>query len=255
MPSSPLHATAAPPALSVVIPARDEEVVLVDCLNALDRQDYAGRYEVIVVDNGSTDSTAAVARRHGARLVQEQRPGSARARRAGFAAARGAIVVSTDADSVAPEDWLRRIASTFAAEPALAGLVGGIVYTTERRLLAAVLRVVMAIALFLDRRFRGHFSEANFAVRRSAYAAVGGFRIGASEGMDLTRRLRAAGYRLRVDHRLRVETSARRFETAFWRTSCRYARNWLYIVVTGRPHPRPLERRFSDVQAAPAAAE
>lgn len=55
--------------ISVVVPAFNEERLLPDCLMSLGAQDYRGAYEVIVVDNGSTDSTADVARRFGVRVV------------------------------------------------------------------------------------------------------------------------------------------------------------------------------------------
>jgi len=64
---------------------------------------------VIVVDNASTDDTAAVAARFGARVVHEASLGVCAARQAGTAAARGAVVVSTDADTVHPPDWLSRL--------------------------------------------------------------------------------------------------------------------------------------------------
>lgn len=227
------------PFLSVVIPALDEEFLLERCLTALDVQDYSGGYEVVVVDNGSTDATATVARAHGARVVHEPRRGTARARRTGFADARGDVIVSTDADCVAPAEWLSNLAAAMA-DPEIDGVVGGFTYVCRRRGVRLALRVLMPVAFGVDRLFGGHFSEANFALRRHAYRRVGGFRIGASEGIDLTRRLRAAGFRLRVDHRLRVETSGRRFDHAFARTVGAYVRNWLYIGISGRQYPRPL---------------
>lgn len=238
------------PALSVIVPALDEEEPLDVCLTALSQQEYAGPWEVIVVDNGSRDDTAGVAARHAARVLREPRRGAAAGRRAGFAVARGEILVSTDADSEAPPDWLGRIAAAFAADPEAAGLVGGIAYASDRRGIELTLRALTRIAFFVDRCFGGHFSEANFAVRRSAYEAVGGFHIGASEGIDLSRRLRRAGYRLHVDHRLRVSTSARRFEEAFLPAAWAYARNWSYMAITGRQYPRPVASGGADQGAS-----
>lgn len=71
---------------SVVIPARNGAGALPRLLASLDAQ-TAGDFEVIVVDNASTDGTAAVAARLGARVVAEPQPGRARARNAGVAAA------------------------------------------------------------------------------------------------------------------------------------------------------------------------
>ncbi|MGI8922068.1 MAG: glycosyltransferase family 2 protein [Solirubrobacteraceae bacterium] len=91
-----------PPELlvSVVIPCLDEEDTIERCVNeareALETNGYAG--EVIVVDNGSTDNSAALAEKAGARVVAEQRRGYGSAYLAGFGAARGRYVVMADGD-------------------------------------------------------------------------------------------------------------------------------------------------------------
>src|SRR5580698_9207733 len=85
---------------SVVVPAHNEENFLGDCLDSLLDQDYPGGYEIIVVDNNSTDGTAGLARARGVTVVSEPRPGVCWARQSGTSAAAGEIVVSTDADTV-----------------------------------------------------------------------------------------------------------------------------------------------------------
>ncbi|MDH7485682.1 MAG: glycosyltransferase family A protein [Anaerolineae bacterium] len=69
------------------------------------------------MDNASTDATAEIARRFGARVVREPRKGVARARQTGFEAARGEIIASTDADTRVPPYWLARIVAHFEADP------------------------------------------------------------------------------------------------------------------------------------------
>lgn len=64
------------PRFSIVIPALDEERYIADCLRSLGDQDFAGEIEIIVVDNNSTDATAAVASALGATVVVEQRHGT-----------------------------------------------------------------------------------------------------------------------------------------------------------------------------------
>lgn len=96
------------PAASVVVPARDAERTIAACLAALTRQSLApADVEVIVVDDGSTDDTAAIAARFaGVRVLRQGRRGADAARRAGAAAARGELVAFADPDDVPPEDWL-----------------------------------------------------------------------------------------------------------------------------------------------------
>src|SRR5450756_2383718 len=63
------------PRFSVVVPAYNESAFLGECLQSLASQDFSGTYEVIVIDNNSTDQTAKIARLHGATVVGEQHPG------------------------------------------------------------------------------------------------------------------------------------------------------------------------------------
>ena len=109
--------------ISVVIPALNDAVMLAACLDALEMQTHPAG-EIVVVDNGSTDNTAEVARRGGARVVAEPRRGIMPATAAGFDAAEGDILARLDADSVPPPDWLKRVEAAFAADPRLTALTG-----------------------------------------------------------------------------------------------------------------------------------
>ncbi|WP_227424456.1 glycosyltransferase family A protein [Pengzhenrongella sicca] len=114
----------APLSVSVVIPVKDDAVLLDRALSFLARQDVLA-LEIVVVDNGSRDNSAEVARRHGARVVVEPRPGIAAAASTGYDAALGAIILRCDADTLAPPDWLGRVRAQFAADDDLDALTGG----------------------------------------------------------------------------------------------------------------------------------
>ena len=111
------------PTISVVIPARDDGPALARCLAALERQTVRPD-EVVVVDNGSRDDTAEVARRHGARVVTEPRPGIPFAAAAGYDAAQSELVLRCDADTVPGPRWVERLATSLARRPGLAAVSG-----------------------------------------------------------------------------------------------------------------------------------
>ncbi|MEO5628126.1 MAG: glycosyltransferase family 2 protein [Candidatus Saccharimonadales bacterium] len=112
------------PRFSIVIPAYNEEAYLADTLQSLKKQTFRGEVEVIVVDNNSTDATAQVAKQAGAKLVSEKNVGVCWARQAGTQAAKGQIIVSTDADTTFDKDWLANIDDVFTANPDIVAIAG-----------------------------------------------------------------------------------------------------------------------------------
>jgi glycosyltransferase involved in cell wall biosynthesis len=183
------------PRFSVVVPAYNESAFLGECLQSLASQDFSGTYEVIVIDNNSTDQTAKIARLHGATVVGEQHPGVCWARRAGTLVARGEIIVSTDADTTFDRGWLSRIDQTFSASPDCVAVAG------PCRFLAApwwgglfvwlLFHVVHVISLLTGRVV--YVTATNIAFRKSAWT---GYDTNATQGgdeLDLLRRLRSRG--------------------------------------------------------------
>lgn len=182
--------------VSVVVPARNEEKLLPRCLSALRKQEFDD-FEIIVVDSASTDRTQQVARSFGVRLVRVDEPGVGRARQAGFDAAEGDIIVSTDADAISKPDWLQRIVAPFI-DPAVIGTFGTIELTGQRvwtRLGHALFSGFQAANLRV-----GHplFCGPNFAVRKNAFRDVDGFRVngeypGEAEDVRLAQKLKKLG--------------------------------------------------------------
>lgn len=103
---------------SVIVPAYNSEKTLSDCLRAIYSQDFPkDQFEVIVVDDGSTDGTGDVAKSFGAHVFRQRNRGPAAARNAGLRAALGEWVAFTDADCMPTRTWLRLLikAATDAA--------------------------------------------------------------------------------------------------------------------------------------------
>jgi glycosyltransferase involved in cell wall biosynthesis len=222
--------TTPPTSASVIVPVRNGVRVLGACLEALLRQEWLPtEYEVIVVDDGSTDDTAAIAEAAGARVISQPNRGRAAARNAGAFAARGEILLFTDADCEPAPDWVRRMLEPFA-DPAVQGAKG--VYVTRQTELIA--------------RFSQHELEEKYrrmagleridfvdtysaAYRRSLFVASGGFDARIPAGADdheLSYRLATQGHKLVfqpkavVRHRhptsLRVYLR-RKFTIGFWK--------------------------------------
>jgi len=101
---------------SVVIPCRNAERTVADAVRSALEQTEPPT-EVLVVDDASTDSSAATARRAGARVIQNSgRRNAGGARNAGIAAAGGDAFAFLDADAIAPRDWLERARRAFESD-------------------------------------------------------------------------------------------------------------------------------------------
>jgi glycosyltransferase involved in cell wall biosynthesis len=110
--------------VSVVIPVKNDDTELARCLRALAEQTRRAD-EVIVVDNGSTDASAAVARAFDVRLVRCETPGIPAASAAGYDAASGDIVLRLDADCVPGATWVQTMADAFERRPDVSAFTSG----------------------------------------------------------------------------------------------------------------------------------
>lgn len=193
--------------LSVVVPVLDEAARLPAALSAL--RDRVGEAEVVVVDGGSTDASAEIARDHGADLVLAAGGGRGGQLRAGAARAGGDVLLFLHADCVLPENTRARIAETMGDGRWVAGA-----FRVRHRVSAGAGPVVRRLVRLADLRSgltRRPYGDQALFVRREVYARVGGFPDQPLlEDLELARRLTRVG-RLRV-LRERVEVSGRRFE-------------------------------------------
>jgi len=187
--------------VSVVIPAHNEEIYLLQCLKSIENQDYACEYEVIVVDNASTDNTAQIARDWGAKVVYEGKRSPACARQRGAEIAKGKIIAFIDADTQAPAHWLSTIVWRFLCEPETVVISGPYAYYDAGKI-ARIASYGNFISIITDQLFRKAFNKGsavwgcNFAVRRSALLEVGGFDTSIrfyGEEYELSLRLKKAG--------------------------------------------------------------
>ena len=214
--------------ISIVIPVYNEAEHLGACLQAIAAQTVQP-FEVIVVDNNSTDSTAAVAEGFPfVRLLRQCRQGVVYARDCGFDAATGDIIGRLDADSLIAPDWVASVQQLFAEDDSLSAVTGKVRYygMSASWLLDAIdLRLRRRLARLLDREVAAQ--GANMALRHSSWQAVRPQlcrRGGMHEDHDLAIHLTETGHRVTFDERLEAAIDCRRIE-ASWPEFCHYA--WL----------------------------
>jgi peptidoglycan/xylan/chitin deacetylase (PgdA/CDA1 family) len=199
--------------ISIVIPARNEARLIADTLRSLKNQTYQGDYEILVVDNGSTDNTAEVARSCGVRVISANKHTSVfYARQVGAEASNGDIIVQADGDTLYPEHWLKRIADKMAKNPKAVAIAGRFLYR-EKFVWSFVELTVRNFLNIVSTAFWGRpllVSGATFAFRKQAFNEAGGYQ-GLSYSADqhgITGRLRKLG-KILYDPKVYVLTSSR----------------------------------------------
>ncbi len=192
----------AQPDYSVIVPAYQAADVIGNCVRALAQQTVARtRYEIIVVDDGSTNATADGAREAGAdHVLRVAHGGPAAARNAGVEAAQGAIILFTDADCEPTTDWLAKMTAPFA-DPDVAGAKG--VYRTRQTApIARFTQLEYEVKYVrMARQERIDFIDTySAAYRRDVFLTNGGFDVifktASVEDQELSFRLARKGYRL-----------------------------------------------------------
>lgn len=169
-----LHRAVSTDRVSVVIPVRDDAPYLSRCLTALQRQTHAP-FEVIVVDNASTDQTAEVAMAHGAIVVREPRVGIPSASATGYDAASGDIIARLDADSVPGVLWVASVVHVMRRHPEVAAVTGsGILMDDDGRPHRRSSALYMTAYFWLVSLALGHppLWGSAFAMRRECWLAV-----------------------------------------------------------------------------------
>jgi len=188
------------PEISIVVATYNGGRTLCQCVESLERLNYPS-YEILVVDDGSTDETSEILKGFsGIRVITQPNRGLGAARNTGIEAARGQIVAFTDSDCFADSDWLYHLSLALDCED-FVGVGGPNLSPVEARPVARCVALAPGHAthVLLSNSEAEHIPGCNMAFRKEALVEVGGFDVvfrKAGDDVDLVWRLQDLGYRV-----------------------------------------------------------
>ena len=204
--------------VSIVIPAFNEEKVIKYTIDSIEANNYPNK-EIIVVNDGSNDNTKQVALKSAKttsiRVIDTNRCGRANAVNEGIKAARGELILVTDADTYVAENWVKKMTEPFV-DPKI-GAVGGPIYSHDPETFMQKWQQAYNLVIldFLKRSMDSvngmmFISGASGCFRKEAIEKIGYFdtRLRTLATMDLTIRIRKAGYKVKYV----TDTSVKTFE-------------------------------------------
>lgn len=205
--------------VAVLVCAYNEEQYLPRALRAINRQTVsADEFDVIVVDNASTDKTAQVAREYGATVIYESQKGIPYAMKAGcdYASRLGyQIIAQTDADSEVAPQWLEAaLLGLNQNNGSVVGVTGMILFYDIWEILNVVVRALYTVVISINKLMGGfvQFTGSNMAFKVNQFNLAGGVdvRYLISADVDLSKRMIKHG-RIEFLPRMVVRVSPRRF--------------------------------------------
>lgn len=198
--------------VSIVLPVYNEECYIADCLRNIAVQSQQP-YEVIVVDNNSTDRTIEIAKEFDfVRVITEPRQGVVYARSTGFDAASGDIIARLDADTMVPRDWITNIVSAFTDKDldAVSGAIS--YYDMPAQVFVAKLDLAARTHLAAKLGNNMFLQATNMAIRRTSWEKVRELvcnKGALHEDFDLAIHLERIGLYVRFSPTMQVAISAR----------------------------------------------
>lgn len=166
------------PFVSVVIPAFNEELNIAKTLESISKQDYAGKVEVVVCDNNSSDRTAEIATGHGARVVKETQKGTRFAYDRAMRESNGEIIIATNADTLLPTNWISKIVAAYE-DPEVVGVGTRVKFYNAPKWVNTYLNIANN-----KLNFKPAMWGVSLSCRRSVYEKVGGFNHGVNINED-----------------------------------------------------------------------
>ena len=215
------------PRISVIICSYNGSRTIRDCCEALLKLQYPN-FEVIVVDDGSTDETAAIAGEHGFQVISTENRGLSNARNTGMHAATGEIVAYIDDDAYPDPHWLTYLAGSFS-DGSYVGVGGPNIAPPGDGLIADCIANAPGgpMHVLLSDREAEHLPGCNMAFRKEALEAVGGFDPrfrAAGDDVDICWRLQDTGGKLGFSPAAMDWHHRRNSVWAYWKQQRGYGR-------------------------------
>jgi O-antigen biosynthesis protein len=223
----PLIEASPTPRVSVVVCSYNGARTIRRCLEALEGLQYPD-YEVIVVDDGSTDDTARITRQYHVRVIATENRGLSSARNTGLHAATGEIVAFIDDDAFPDPDWLTYLVDTFNGSD-YAAIGGPNIPPSDAGLVAQAVAASPGgpTHVLLSDTEAEHIPGCNMAFRRDALLAIGGFdptfRI-AGDDVDACWRIQERGWKIGFSPAAMVWHHRRDSVHAYWKQQTGYGR-------------------------------
>ncbi len=194
--------------ISIIIPAYNSRKTIAQTVESCLSQTYeSGHFQIIVVDDGSTDNTADIIKKYSVKYIYQNNSGPAAARNAGWKAASGRIICFTDSDCVPEKDWVSKIANKYTSEDI--GAVGGSYdIQNKQSLLAKCIHEEIVQKHSVTSEQTNYLGSFNVSYRKTVLEKVGGFdtsfKQASGEDNDLAYRVKKAGYNLIFDKNIKV---------------------------------------------------
>jgi poly-beta-1,6 N-acetyl-D-glucosamine synthase len=214
------HKTQSIPAtlkVSIIVPAYNEEKTITDTILSLQNLDYSN-YEIVVVDDGSTDQTyqKALQTQNGqTKIIHQQNKGKPNALNTGITQSSGDIIVTVDADTTLHKDALTRIAAHFAKNPKIGAIAGNVKIKRENSIINTLQSAEYATGINLVRKAQSVLGCVLVvpgpiaALKKEAVQKTGGFSEETfAEDFDITLAILKAGYRIEYEEASLAYTDA-----------------------------------------------
>jgi cellulose synthase/poly-beta-1,6-N-acetylglucosamine synthase-like glycosyltransferase len=210
--------------ISIIVPSHNDEKTIQKNLESLLKQDYKGKYEIIVVDS-SKDKTPDIVSQYPVKLIKQKPKGPAAARNLGVKKSKGSIIVFIDADCITPKNWLKNLLKPFS-KPNVMGVAGTYKTMNKESLIARFVGYEIEQRHEKMKNFKNIDFVATFncAYRKKIFVKLGGFnqKLTQAEDADLSFRITKKGFKIRYQpsayvYHYHPDTLTKYLKQKFWR--------------------------------------